>query len=71
MSRRKTTASAPTPTLLLTIPQVAASMGLGKSKVYDLINYEGLPYVKLGNIKRVPFDGLQQWIQQHTCNKIA
>ena len=71
MPRRKKAASAPAPTLLLTIPQVAASMGLGKSKVYDLINYEGLPYVKLGTIKRVPFDELQHWIQQRTQNKIA
>ena len=71
MQRRKKVASAPAPTLLLTIPQVATSMGLGKSKVYDLINYEGLPYVKLGTIKRVPFDELQHWIQRRTHNKSA
>src|SRR5258706_15499868 len=39
--------------LLLTIPQVAATLGLGRTKVYELIANEGLPCVKFGTARRV------------------
>ena len=35
--------------LLLTIPQVSGLLGLGRSKVYDLIRDEGLPTAKFGS----------------------
>jgi excisionase family DNA binding protein len=50
--------------LLLTIPQVAAMLGLGRSKVYDLIVHEGLPTVKLGTAGRIPRQALEAWITQ-------
>ena len=48
--------------LLLTIPQVAAMLGLGRSKVYDLIEHEGLPTVKLGTARRIPRQALEVWL---------
>ncbi len=71
MSRRKADVpeSAPTPILLLTVPQVAEALGLGLTKVYDLINYEGLPYVPFGDLKRVHVDSLREWVKQREqCN---
>jgi excisionase family DNA binding protein len=50
--------------LLLTIPQVGAMLGLGHSKVYDLIRQEGLPTVKFGTATRVPAEELKQWVKQ-------
>ena len=50
--------------LLLTIPQVSAMLGLGHSKVYDLIRFEGLPTVKFGSAVRVPAEELKQWVKQ-------
>ena len=50
--------------LLLTIPQVAAMLGLGRSKVYDLIREEGLPTAKFGTAIRVPAEELKQWVKQ-------
>ena len=50
--------------LLLTIPQVAAMLGLGRSKVYDLIREEGLPTAKFGTAVRVPAEELKQWVKQ-------
>ncbi len=50
--------------LLLTIPQAAAMLGLGHSKVYDLIRQEGLPTVKFGTATRVPAEELKQWVKQ-------
>jgi excisionase family DNA binding protein len=50
--------------LLLTIPQVSALLGLGRSKVYDLIRDEGLPTAKFGTAIRVPTEELKQWVKQ-------
>lgn len=50
--------------LLLTIPQVSAMLGLGHSKIYDLIRQEGLPTVKFGSAVRVPAEELKAWIKQ-------
>ena len=41
------------PPLLLSIPDVAATLGLGRSKVYELIAKEGLPVVRFGRSVRV------------------
>jgi excisionase family DNA binding protein len=54
----------PVEPLLLTIPQVAAMLGLGRTKVYDLIEHEGLPTIKLGTARRVPRQGLEVWLKQ-------
>ena len=50
--------------LLLTIPQVSAMLGLGHSKIYDLIRQEGLPTVKFGTATRIPAEELKQWVKQ-------
>ncbi len=50
--------------LLLTIPQVMKSLGLGRNKVYDLIQKEGLPVQRFGRAVRVSYVALQQWLDQ-------
>lgn len=50
--------------LLLTIPQVAAMLGLGRSKVYDLIREEGLPTAKFGTAVRIPAEELKSWLKR-------
>jgi excisionase family DNA binding protein len=50
--------------LLLTIPQVAAMLNLGHSKVYDLIRHEGLPTTKFGTAVRVPAEELKAWVKR-------
>jgi excisionase family DNA binding protein len=50
--------------MLLTIPEVAASLGLGRTKIYDLIANDGLPFVKLGTATRVSVISLQKWVEQ-------
>ena len=59
MNKRKRTMS-PVEPMLLTIPDVAAKLGLGRSKVYDLIRDEGLPTAKFGAAIRVPAQKLKQ-----------
>ncbi len=52
------------PLLLLSLPEVAKALGLGRTKVYDLIATEGLPVVRFGRAVRVSVASLQQWIDQ-------
>jgi excisionase family DNA binding protein len=49
--------------MLLTVTQVAAMLNLGRSKVYNLIRFEGLPTVKLGAATRVPVKELEAWLK--------
>jgi excisionase family DNA binding protein len=70
MRKRKTQPVAPaqpaTPPQLLSIPEVARTLSIGRTKVYDLINKEGLPAVQVGSMKRVSVIDLQKWVSEHT-----
>ena len=70
MHKRKRTMPQVEP-LLVTIPQVAMMLGLGRTKVYDLIEREGLPSIKLGTARRVPVKALQAWLDQREGRSIA
>ena len=50
--------------LLLSIPDVAASLGLCRSKVYELIAQEGLPVIRFGRAVRVSAASLQKWVEE-------
>jgi excisionase family DNA binding protein len=50
--------------LLLTIPQVCKVLGLGRTKVYELIQNEGLPVVRFGKAVRVSPESLQRWLEK-------
>lgn len=63
MHKRKQAATNVEP-LLLTIPQVSALLGLGRSKVYELIRDEGLPTAKFGTAIRVPAEELKEWVKR-------
>lgn len=54
----------PLPSPLLTVPQVAETLNIGKTKVYELIKREGLPIVRIGSVIRVSAASLAQWIAQ-------
>jgi excisionase family DNA binding protein len=49
---------------LLNIAEVAASLGLGRSKVYELIAKEGLPVIHFGRSVRVSVTSLQSWVEE-------
>ena len=50
--------------LLLTIPEVAVRMGLGRSLVYQLVMSGDIPSIKLGRARRVPAKALDQFIEE-------
>ena len=49
--------------LLLTIPQVAHSLGLCRAHVYKLIVTAGLPTIHFGRSVRVSITSLQKWVE--------
>ena len=45
--------------------EVADLLGLGKSKIYDMIRRKELPYVKLGSLTRIPRWALESWLREN------
>lgn len=50
--------------LLLTIPMVAARLGVSRPTVYEMIYRHGLPSFKLGGNRRVSVESLNRWLQE-------
>ena len=50
--------------LLLTVPQVAKLLNLGRTKVYELIGTKQLPVVRFGRAVRVSSASLQRWVER-------
>ena len=48
--------------LLLTVEEVAESLGVCRSTVYDLLYYQRLPCIHLGKAVRVAADDLRAWV---------
>ena len=48
--------------LLLTIPEVAGRLSLGRSLVYELVMKGEIPSIKVGRARRIPLKGLEQFI---------
>lgn len=50
--------------LLLKPVEVAEIVGVGRSKVYELISAGELPSIRLGGSVRVPVDLLREWVNR-------
>ena len=59
--------------LLLRAEEVGKALGLGRSKVYELMASGQLPVVRIGKAIRVPADGLEKWVQgqTHAADELA
>lgn len=51
-------------TLLLTIPEAASRLSLGRSKTYELIGLGLLPVVRIGRAVRIPASGVRQFVER-------
>ncbi len=60
---------------LLTVAQAAAKLGIGRTKIYDLINNNQLPYVEIPgageSTKRISALTLNEWIRTRETVKHA
>lgn len=48
---------------ILTIPQVAEALGIGKKAVYALVNKHIIPALHVGNKFLIPKKGLEDYIE--------
>ena len=49
-------------TLLLTTTEAAKALGIGRSKVYELLQTGQLPSVRIGACRRVPADAVHTFV---------
>jgi excisionase family DNA binding protein len=71
MRKRKPT-SVMVPLQLLTIAQVAEVLGIGPTKVYDLIHRHGLPAVQIDGRLRVRLSSLVSWVEaRETVHRLS
>jgi excisionase family DNA binding protein len=49
--------------LLLRPAEAAEAIGIGRSKIYELLARGELPSVRIGSSIRVPVDRLREWIE--------
>jgi excisionase family DNA binding protein len=49
--------------LLLRIPEVAETLGIGRTKIYDLIATGELPTIHVGRAVRISVSTLQKWVE--------
>jgi len=57
--------------LLLRVPEVAKALGLGRTKVYELIAAGELPVIRLGRAVRVSVTALQKWVEERDKQSIS
>ena len=53
--------------LLLRPLEAADSVGIGRSKMYELLANGEIPSVRIGGVIRVPVDRLKQWVEKKTA----
>jgi excisionase family DNA binding protein len=56
---------------LLTVFEVAAMLGCGRTLVYDLIGSRELPVVKVGRLTRVPVAAVDDFVSRHLTNTVS
>lgn len=57
--------------LLLRVSEVAKALGLGRTKVYELIAAGELPVIRLGRAVRVPVTALQRWVEEREKQNLS
>jgi prophage regulatory protein len=57
--------------LLITVEEAAQMLSIGRTKLYDLIRYEGFPVVRFGKMVRVRPSELQEWLESRKEQEAA
>lgn len=50
--------------------EAAEILGLGRSKIYDLLRSGELPCVRIGKCVRIPMEALRQWVADRTTGQV-
>ena len=52
---------------VLTVEEMGAYLGVGRTSAYELVHAEnGPPVVRIGRCIRVPVDGLKAWLERQS-----
>ncbi len=57
--------------LLLTVPEAAARISLGRTKFLELIYAGAIPRVYIGRSVRVPAAALEEWVARQIAEEAA
>jgi excisionase family DNA binding protein len=49
---------------VLTVPEMAKVLRIGRGSAYELVRSGGVPSVKVGKLVRIPRDGLILWMSK-------
>lgn len=52
--------------LMLSVPEMAAAMGISRAGAYELARSEGFPALRIGTRIVIPKDKLQEWVDKQT-----
>lgn len=55
--------------LLLTPEEVAASLGIGRTTIYDMLRRGDIPSLKLGRARRVAVADLKRYVDQQRADQ--
>lgn len=55
--------------LMLSVPEVAAVLGISQAGAYELVRTDGFPSLKVGSRIVVPKEKLIEWIDENTAKK--
>ena len=50
--------------LMLSVPEMAAVLGISRAGAYELARSEGFPALRIGNRIVIPKDKLQEWVDK-------
>ena len=51
--------------LMLSVPEMAAALGISRAGAYELARSEGFPALRIGNLIVIPKDELRKWIKRN------
>ena len=46
--------------------EAAEAIGISRARLYELMNSGEIPFVKVGNVKRVPVAKLREWVDRQS-----
>ena len=52
--------------LMLSVPEMAAALGISRAGAYELARSEGFPALRIGTRIVIPKDRLQEWVDKQT-----
>ena len=50
--------------LMLSVPEMAAALGISRAGAYELARSEGFPALRIGTRIVIPKDKLQEWVDK-------